>query len=91
MFGPDLGEISPRGTTDGRPTFRLHYLVFLTAQLDKVDIDQLSLQMCLNGPHARDHAPSSAESGARACLGEIWAKSRPKAPRTAVQHSGFNI
>jgi len=43
MFGRDLGEISPKGTTDGRPTFMLHYLAFLAAQPDKVDIAQLGL------------------------------------------------
>jgi len=91
MFWRDLGKISPKGTTDGRPTFRLHYLAFLVAQPVKVDIAKLGLQLCLNSPHARAHAPSSAESGARACLGEIWAKSRPNAPRTAVQHPGFII
>jgi len=91
MFGRDFGEISPKGITDGRPTFRLPYLVFLTVQPDKFDIDQLSLQLRLNRSNARDHAPSSSESGARACLGEIWAKSRPKQPRTAVQNSGIII
>ena len=40
-FGRDFAEISPRGTTDGRLTFRLHYLLLPACQQDKVDIDQL--------------------------------------------------
>ncbi len=44
MFGRALGEISPRVTTDSRPTFNLHYLVLPAAQPDKVDIGQLGLQ-----------------------------------------------
>ena len=41
-FGPDFAKISPRGTTDGRPTFSLHYLLLSSRQQDKVDIDQLN-------------------------------------------------
>ena len=41
-FGRDSAKISPRGTTDGRPTFRLHYLLLPSGQQDKVDIDQLN-------------------------------------------------
>ena len=41
-FGRDFVEISPRGTTDGRPTFTLHYLLLHAGQQDKVDIDQLN-------------------------------------------------
>ena len=41
-FGRDFAEISPRGTKDGRPTFRLHYLLLPSGQQDKDDIDQLN-------------------------------------------------
>ena len=41
-FGRDFAEISPRGTTDGRPTFRPHYLLLQGGQQDKVGIDQLN-------------------------------------------------
>ena len=41
-FGRDFAEISPRGTSDGRPTFRPHYLLLPAGQQDKVAIDQLN-------------------------------------------------
>ena len=41
-FGRDFAEILPRGTTDVRPTFRLHYLLLPAGQQDKVGIAQLN-------------------------------------------------
>ena len=41
-FERDLAKISPRGTTDGLPKFRLHYLLLPACQQDKVDIYQLN-------------------------------------------------
>ena len=41
-FGRDFAEISPRGPTDGRPTFRLLYLLLPSGQQDKVDIVKLN-------------------------------------------------
>ena len=77
-FGRDYAEISPRGTTDGRPTFRPHYLLLPAGKRAKLALINLTNNYTLNRPDVPGHAPFPAENGHWGRFGRGFSKISPR-------------
>ena len=93
--GAGLGEILLKCRPEAPRTAVQHsgFIIcsFLQVNRTKLALINLTSNYTLNLPTPRATPPSQPRTDNGTGLGEILLKSRPEAPRTAVQHSGFII
>ena len=93
--GAGLGEILLKFRPEAPRTAVQHsgliICCFLQVNRTKLELINLASSYTLNRPTPRATPPSQPRTDNGTGLGEILLKSRPEAPRTAVQHSGLII